>query len=269
MPGAATVTTHGDNRASEQRAEVALALEPTTIAEWDVRDLLSGSPSAGLALATRDEAGRLLDDVALSVPLVGDVHDLADFAGEHGIPLSQGAAAESERLDFHLMELPLGISVPADRELTRLRLRLDAEPDAKAGATVLAYDVFPAQPASSAQPVEPTAAGDAAPADVSSELTFVRRPGPQTLGLRLAEPSQWAGRPPSVNCAERLANPVIWDVAGPAIGGRFTAYVIWRVPRQVPFTVSASLLGELRGSENGRLRKAQFRSGAQRYPVGS
>lgn len=263
------MTTHGDNRGSEQRAEVTLVLEPTTIAEWDVRDLLSGAPSAGLALATRDEAGRLLDDVALSVPAVSDVHELADFAGEHGIPLSHAVAAESERLDFHLMELPLGICVPAGRELTRLRLRLDAEPDATAGATILAYDVFPAQPDRSGEPGEPAPAAPAGPADVSSELTFVRRPDQQALGLRLDEPGQWVGQPPSVSCAERLANPVIWDVAGPAIGGRFTAYVIWRVSRQVPFTVLASLLGEVRGSESGHLRKAQFRSAAQRYRVGS
>jgi len=125
------------------------------------------------------------------------------------------------------MELPVSISVPAGRTLTRLRLGLRAEPARHEGAPVVAFDLFP-------------------------ELE---------------------------TASQRLANPVAWDVAGDALGDTFTAYVIWRAPRDVPLRVSASMLGELLGdgdppgddAEPGvprpasRLRKAQFRSASQLY----
>jgi hypothetical protein len=259
--------------------EVVLALEPTTIAEWDVRDIVCGEESAGLALATREEAEQLLDHVALGVPRLSPVRSLAperggaglppeaapaapagaaaaaaapagsadpvpdpaaaaagrapgagsDERGDAGpvVPLSAPPAAQSGRYDFHLMELPVTISVPAGRTLTRLRLGLRAEPARHQDAPVVAYDLFP-------------------------ELE---------------------------TASQRLANPVAWDVSGAALGEMFTAYVIWRAPRDVPLRVSASMLGELLGAgeEPGddagpgalrpasRLRKAQFRSASQLY----
>ena len=58
-----------------------LALEPTTIAEWDVRDMVCGDRSAGLALATREEAEQLLGDVALGVPRLSPVRRLLPGQG--------------------------------------------------------------------------------------------------------------------------------------------------------------------------------------------
>jgi hypothetical protein len=143
------------------------------------------------------------------------------------VPLSTPPAAQSGRYDFHLMELPVSITVPAGRTLSRLRLGLRAEPAGHQDAPVVAYDLFP-------------------------ELE---------------------------TASQRLANPVAWDVSGDTLGETFTAYVIWRAPRNVPLRVSASMLGELLGageepgddSEPGaprpasRLRKAQFRSASQLY----
>lgn len=253
--------------------EVVLALEPTTIAEWDVRDIVCGEESAGLALATREEAARLLDEVALGVPRLSPVRSLTPVpggtagagpagaaarqpgpaaaadpghpasgtaagpgGGEPGgagpvVPLSAPPPAQAGRFDFHLMELPVSISVPAGRTLTRLRLGLRAEPARHQGAPVVAYDLFP-------------------------ELDAV---------------------------SQRLGNPVAWEVSGDALGEAFTAYVIWRAPRSVPLRVSASVLGELLGagelpggdpgSEAGpqarQLRKAQFRSASQLYDIPS
>jgi hypothetical protein len=249
--------------------EIVLALEPTTIAEWDVRDLILGDASAGLALATREEAAQLLDDVALSVPRRSPVRDLGGYAAQHALQLSQSALAESRRFDFHLMELPVSISVPAGRALTRLRLGLDAETGAEEVPPV-AYDVFPADGDGLA-----AVGGDLA-ADVSRALTFARRTGSGTLGLELAAPGELAGQQASVRWAQRLTNPVTWDVSGERIGGQLAVCVIWRTPRGRPLNVRASVLGELHGIEppdpggpqeagNGRRRKAQFRSTSQRY----
>jgi hypothetical protein len=253
--------------------EIVLALEPTTIAEWDVRDIVCGEESAGLALATREEAELLLEEVALGVPRLSPVRSLppdpAGVAGDAGpaaadpprssaaarpaapgaadspagaggaergdagpvVPLSRPPAEQAGRFDFHLMELPVSISVPAGRTLTRLRLGLRAEAARHQGAPVVAYDLFP-------------------------EL----------------DPA-----------SQRLANPVAWDVSGDGLGQVFTAYVIWRAPRNVPLRVSASMLGELLGAGDPpggetadeaapparRLRKAQFRSASQLYEIPS
>jgi hypothetical protein len=256
--------------------EVVLALEPTTIAEWDVRDMVCGDRSASLALATREEAEQLLGDVALGVPRLSPVRRLLpgqgaaagdsappaprgpDTAGtpqpaaggpaaeaspaagpasagrgeRRGagpvVPLSAPPAAHAGRYDFHLMELPVSISVPAGRTLTRLRLGLRAEPAQHQAAPVVAYDLFP-------------------------ELE---------------------------DASQRLANPVAWNVSGAALSESFTAYVIWRAPRNMPLRVSASMLGELLGTgdppgDSGplagrltpRMRKAQFRSASQLYEI--
>jgi hypothetical protein len=203
--------------------EVVLALEPTTIAEWDVRDIVFGERSAGLAFATREEAQHLLDRVSLGVPRVSRVRRLAGAStgpGTHGadsddagpgVSLSRPPAADAWRFDFHLMELPVSISVPAGRTLTRLWLGLRAEP---AGL---------ARPA---RPAEPAGLG-AAPV-VAYDIFPALGPGPQ-----------------------RLVNPVAWDLSGEALGDQFTAYVIWRAPRSMPLRVTASLLGELQ--ETGEL----------------
>ncbi len=256
--------------------EVVLALEPTTIAEWDVRDMVCGDRSAGLALATREEAEQLLGDVALGVPRLSPVRRLlpgqgaaagdsappalrgpdtaaaarpaaGDPAAQAGpaagparagsgeradagpvVPLSPPPAAHAGRYDFHLMELPVSISVPAGRTLTRLRLGLRAEPAQHQAVPVVAYDLFP-------------------------ELE---------------------------DASQRLANPVAWNVSGAALSESFTAYVIWRAPRNMPLRVSASMLGELLGTgdppgDSGalagrltpRMRKAQFRSASQLYEI--
>ncbi|HEY1644136.1 MAG TPA: hypothetical protein VGG35_25955 [Streptosporangiaceae bacterium] len=246
--------------------EVVLALEPTTVAEWDVRDMVCGDRSASLALATREEAEQLLGDVALGVPRLSPVRRLlpgqgpaaADTApppdsagtappaagsqraaagpaagsGDAGpvVPLSPPPAAHAGQFDFHLMELPVSISVPAGRTLTRLRLGLRAEPAQHQAAPVVAYDLFP-------------------------ELE---------------------------DASQRLANPVAWNVSGAALAESFTAYVIWRAPRNMALRVSATMLGELLGSgdppgDSGalagrltpRMRKAQFRSASQLYEIPS
>jgi hypothetical protein len=255
--------------------EIVLALEPTTIAEWDVRDLVCGDRSAGLAFATREETAHLLDRVVLSLPRLSPIRNLAGYAAEHGVPLRQPAAADCERFDFHLLELPVSISVPAGRKLTRLRLGLDAEAVGSEDQ-VVAYDVFPAE---AGQP----AAGDGAAVsvDVSDMLTFASPAAAGMLGLNLTAPAWPPGRQAAVRCAQRLANPVAWDIGGEALGERFTAYVIWRAPKRVPLKVSASLLGELHGARapeeadqapgtgHGRLRKAQFRSASQYYAIPS
>jgi hypothetical protein len=253
--------------------EIVLALEPTTIAEWDVRDLIVGDGSPGLALATREEAAQLLDDVALSVPRRSPVRDLGGYAAQHGLELSQSALADSRRYDFRLMELPVSISVPAGRTLTRLRLGLDAETGAEEIPPV-AYDVFPADGDG------PAAGGGELAADVSRTLTFACPPGSGALGLDLTAPGQRAGQQVSVRWAQRLTNPVTWDVSGERIGGQLAVYVIWRTPRGHSLNVRASVLGELHGTESpepggpqeaghGRRRKAQFRSASQRYTISS
>jgi hypothetical protein len=220
--------------------EIVLALEPTTIAEWDVRDLLSGEPSAALALTTREQAAALLREVVLSLPRLTPFRQLDAAASENlaaGTAAAENAAARntaarnasgaghagtagSERFDFHVMDLPVGIAVPAGCQLTRLRLGLDARTVGVPEIPLVAYEA---------------------------------RPVPGT----------------------ELTNPVTWDLSGAAITGRFTAHVIWRVPRRVPFKVSASLLGELHGPDEldgdgaGRRRKAQFRSASQYYAIPS
>ena len=107
------------------------------------------------------------------------------------------------------------------------------------------------------------------------------------LGLR-AEPAQHQAVPvvaydlfPELeDASQRLANPVAWNVSGAALSESFTAYVIWRAPRNMPLRVSASMLGELLGTgdppgDSGalagrltpRMRKAQFRSASQLYEI--
>jgi hypothetical protein len=154
--------------------------------------------------------------------------DLGAYAADRGLALSP--VADTEKYGFYLMDLPVSLAVPAGRELTRLRLTLEAATVGGSTDPVVAHDVFPAA----------GQAGAAAP-DVSPALLFAP-PAPGTLGLRLAPVSWPAG---SVTWPERLANPVCWE-AGQAPGGAgLSAYVIWRAPRQVPVKVSVSLTGQL------------------------
>jgi len=144
-----------------QTDEIVLALEPTTIAEWDVRDLLSGEPSAGLAFTTREDARRLLDQVVLSLPRRSPIRDLDEYAAQNAAVVRQPMAADTGRFDFHVMELPVSICVPAGRQLTRLRLGLDARTVGVPEFPVVAYDTLPAPGGELTSPVTWDLSGDA------------------------------------------------------------------------------------------------------------
>jgi hypothetical protein len=244
--------------------EITLKLEPTSVDEWDAEDLAFGDLSEPPETLTEDEARQIFDQVILTFPRVSLTQDLVGYAAQRKTPLGEAITPDAERFDFHLMELGVNILIPEPRKLTRLRLSLEATPTVPTQVPVIAYDLFPTDAWQSV-----THDIGSVSVDVGRALTFVSPVVGDVLGLKLTIPLKWTSEYVMVRSSDRLSNPAVWDVADDAIGHGFTGYVIWRTAKGVSLTVAASLVGELRSTGFGRLRKAQFRTDRRDYPVPS
>jgi hypothetical protein len=239
-------------------------LEPTSVPEWEAEDMLAGRLAAELRPADPDEARAMLEDLRLGFPAVLDHRELGQYSAARGTPLAAELVPDAERFAFHLVEIPLTILVPEGRRLVRLRLR--TELDAGDGGPAVAYDLFP-----------PDRWRDVAhdageiSLDVAKALTFVcPAPVGEALGLKLKLPLRWHTREAQVRTTDRLSNPVEWYVRDSSITEGFTAYLIVRAPKGAPLTVRAHLVCELRRpGPLGRILRASFRSGEERYELGA
>ena len=239
-------------------------LEPTTVPEWEAEDMMAGRLASELRPADPDEARGMLEDLRLGFPAVLDHRELAEYSAARGTPLAAELLPDTGRFAFHLVEIPLSILVPEGRRLVRLRLRTELE--AGDGEPAVAYDLFP--PDRWRDVVHD--AGELS-LDVAKALTFVC-PAPigETLGLKLSLPLRWRTREVQVRTTDRLSNPVEWYVRDSAISEGFTAYLIVRAPKGAVVTVRAHLVCELRRpGPLGRILRASFRSGEERYVLGA
>lgn len=237
-------------------------LHPATIPEWEAEDLLTGRLSEEVWPATEDDARQMLETLRLDLPDAPQHTDLVAFAGERATPLDEELRADVGTHDYHLTGFPIGIIVPEDRRLVRLRLRLALE--AGEGADVAAaYDVFPRTEWRTEEHEVGTVS-----LDVGKALVFVAPSLGEALGLKLTLPLRHTSEEALVQSTGPMSNPVEWSVTGTQLREGFTPYLILRTPKGRGATVQATLAGELRRSGPlGRLFRARFVSDARTYQV--
>lgn len=236
-----------------------VALEPTSVPEWDAEDQVFGVLSNDQPVPVDEASARaILEQTNIELPRALDWTALL--------------GPDSASFDFYLIQVPLTLMLPDQQKLVRLRLELTLQAPGAKPEDVLAYDLFP----TTRIDVKKIMSGEVS-LDVSQALEFVLlasgpgavlAPGAKCLGLKLELPFQWNSSVVAIQSSARMSNPVRWSLTDSAIQNGFSAAAIIRVPKGTKFSVTANFLGEVRQFNVLGFSKAQFSSLAHIYQVG-
>jgi hypothetical protein len=273
FPGSDTITVIKNREEGPSMKTTPLALQPTTIPEWDAEDEMAGVLSgAALLKADELESKAMLDAMRLELPKVQYLEQvkLRRYAQQRRTPLKLTIEPDSAHYDFYLIELPLNILAPKQR-LCRLRVQLRLDAGMQSPEQPVAYDLFPND-----QTDLKTIMTGAVNLDVSKALKYILTAvgaGAPALpadafGFKLALPFKWTSAYTRVQTSDRMSNPVEWYVTDQAIQNGFTGHVIIRAPKHAQVKVAATLACEVRKTGLlGRILKAQYISDAHIYPL--
>jgi hypothetical protein len=249
-------------------------LEPTSVAEWDAEDEVSGVLADDSPMQVDDDVARsMFSELVVNLPKVLDWTELVDYVRGNKALGDFRISPDTVNFDYYATEVPITLIVPPDQQLVRLRLTLDLAARNSNSDAVVAYDLFPTPHVD----VRTIMSGEAS-LDIGEGLHFALIasgvPEPiagisKCVGLKLRLPFQWTSRSATIQSSARMCNPVVWSVTDDAIQGGFSASIIVRAPKRKAVNVSAVLYGELRRKVLGIFGKAHFKTFApQTYQVG-
>lgn len=237
-------------------------LAPEKIKEWENEDLMAGTLGPDVKDASAAQAQEMLKEISLNLPPDILKTELVDFNSKLQTPLSLDIPPNSD-FNYFLIDVPLNI-VLTEVRMVRLDLRLDMKPQAIVTEPVVAYDLFPNDKVD----VKNILSGDFS-LDIAKALTFVTKiPFGDILNLKLEKPFSWTSQSITIQCSDRMSNPVRWYVRDESIQNGFTGYVIIRSPKKTSLDIDAILAVELRKAGlSGYIQKATYKSIASTYHI--
>jgi hypothetical protein len=250
-----------------------LAFHLVDVPEWEEEDEFSGG-LADVPLLVEDEATarEMLRGVRVRLPERLGHRDLGPYAEKRSTPLGVDLGPDTEKFDYHLIEVPTTLIVPENRQIVRMRLVLDLTCGGEPDGVAVAYDLFPMTE------FRQTAhdLGEAS-LDVSKALRFavpllagaggvpglVAAAAAECIGLKLRLPLRWTSTTAVIQSSNRGLRTLDWYIRDSAIAAGFDGYAIVEVPKQSSLTVTGRMRIELRRAlpgPLGRLLKARYES---------